>query len=99
MLWDKTFPNLNRAVRALVSGDASLHDRLEEAIRWVETLSEKHFPPTIVKEYNQLLEDIQAYRASGERAGAQPGLALAIFALLKHFIVEAWPPSTPLNQV
>jgi hypothetical protein len=99
MLWDKTYPDLEQAVRALVANDAPLDERLELAIGRVSGLSGKHFPPTLQSEYRQLMQNIAAYRDGGSRPERRTDLALAIFTLFKKFMVEAWPPNSPLDKL
>lgn len=96
MQWDRTFPKLDEAVQALACRDGSLHDRLEAAIGSLSSLSEKDFILQVRSEYARLMEQIRAYRASGDRADLEPELARSIFHLFKKFMVEAWPPNTPV---
>lgn len=97
--WDKTFPGLDGAIRALISSEASLSDRLDAAINRVSSLSENDFPLTIRNEFNQLAKKMLAYRNSGSPSVSQSDLALAIFSFYKKFMVEAWPPTIPLDRV
>jgi hypothetical protein len=59
-------------------------------------LSEKDFFLTVRSEFNQLMKQISTYRDSGNRVDLQLDLAQAIFHLFKKYMVEAWPPNTPV---
>ncbi len=99
MLWEKTYPNLNEAIQTLISSDTSLSDRLDNAITSLTLISEKDLPITIRKEFEHLIENIEAYRNSGNRPELQAGLANSFFAFFKIFMIEGWPPTIPLVHV
>lgn len=97
--WDDTFSVLDGAIQALVSSDAPLSDRLDAAIQRMSSLSENDFPLTIRREFTRLMKNMIAYRDDRDHSDSQADLALAIFAFYKKFMVEAWPPTIPLDRV
>ena len=99
MWWNQTFQHLNGAVQALIIGDAPLCDRLEAAINRISLIPEQDFPLTLRKELHRLMDKIEAYHQSSNPREMESDLALAIFALFKKFMVEAWPPTIPLDDV
>ena len=99
MWWNQTFQPLNGAVQALIIGNDPLHDRLKAAIILVSLVPENDFPLTLRKELHRLMEKIEAYHQGSNRQELDANLALAIFALFKKFMVEAWPPTIPLADL
>ncbi len=80
------FEKLDKAMYILACTDSSLQDRLDAAIVEIVSLQERELPPDLRKEFNQLIEQIHAYRNSAEHSGLQQSdLALAIFQIFKHF--------------
>jgi hypothetical protein len=85
------FEKLDKAVCILVCTDKSLQDRLDAAVVEIVSLQERELPPDLRKEFNQLIEQIHAYRNSAEHSGLQQSdLALAILQIFKHFIGHTW---------
>jgi hypothetical protein len=91
MPWTQTYRKLDEAIRALVSLDARLAERLDIAIPLIAELRVEDFPLQCREVFGALADKIALYR-KGERSPAfQAQLSLDVYQLQQKFVIEAWP--------
>ena len=89
MSFQKVTRILVSAMRLLMLGDASSHDRLSSAIHEMQSISEDEISPDYRSEFVELLSHFEDYLKGTNRSGLISHIPIAILRLYTNIVLNS----------